>query len=446
MLDLEHLDALDDDAPPEPDLGPVRRRVGRMRARRRWTGAVAAIVVLAGAGAVGAAVRRDDHAVRVAGPTAPTTPAGHPSVSGTLPNGVQITLTLDTPTVPLGSDVKATVVLRNHTGARKILGPDPVFCAIETRPVLRDAAGKLAVDGALGRGCDQPGIPLRADGARTIAVTVPTTAQRGGSYELSLEKAGWSLGPVPVDIVAPEGITARLVLPQTTYPAGYSLEGTVVVNNDTGVPVPYQVDCYRTAPWQVVLAKDGALFEPPPMPTKCVAGSGTVATLPRGETRLPFYLGVGYLGCYGRGGHATSPGMPACVGDPPGTPDLPPGRYQLVFRGTGAPFDSIDVAPLDIDVTARGKSEPPLSLPKIGSDNAAAAQDEFAGLYGMEFAPYRDQLRSLGVDVVDYGAAGNQLVIHVAPSAQTARERDVVLSLFAHPEIVTVEPGLIVPQ
>jgi hypothetical protein len=304
MLDLEHLDALDDDAPPDDDLSGVRQRVGRMRARRRWTAIAAGAVVLAGAVATALAVGQDDHRVRVAGPS------------------------------------------------------------------------------------------------------------------------------------TPDGITARLVVPQKSYPAGYSLEGTIVFVNGTGHGVDYRVGC--PTDWDVDLSKDGVVYTPT-MPATCGPLVRTQHLAP-GETRLPFYVGLGYPQCVDRD---PTPSAPLCTGDPPGIPDLPPGRYQLVFRGTTSPFDAMNVAPLDITVTAHGDASAPLpdTLPKIGADNAAAAQDEFAGLYGMEFALYRDRLRALGVDVVDYGTSGGRLLIHIKPSADASAERDVILSLFAHPEIVTVEPA-----
>src|SRR2546429_335357 len=133
MLDLEHLDALDDDTPPEPDLASTRVRARRLRARHRWTAAAAAVVLLGGAAATVAALRGNDHSVQVVGPSGttsvPPTPEQKPAVSGTLPNGVKIRLTLDTPTVLLGEDVRATVVLHNSTGQAKTLGTDPIQCA-----------------------------------------------------------------------------------------------------------------------------------------------------------------------------------------------------------------------------------------------------------------------------------------------------------------------------
>jgi hypothetical protein len=315
MLDLDHLDTLDDDAPPGDDLSDVRHRVGRMRARRRWAAVATGVVVLAGAVAVVAAVDQSDPAVHVAGPTV------------------------------------------------------------------------------------QSGVPH---------------------------------------------ITARLELPKTTYPAGYSLDGTLSVVNSTGQPVDYHVDCQRMPPWKVELAKDGVRFEAPVDSVGCAQGSGTTEHLAPGENRLPFYVGLTYAGCQQQS-HGLA--FPACTGNPPGIPDLALGKYQLVFRGTGAPFDTLDVAPLDITVTARSDASAPLTdtLPKVGADNAPAAQDEFARLYGMEFAQYREQLRALGVDIVDYGTSGNRLVIHIKPSSREGAERDLILSLFAHPEIVTVEPGAITP-
>src|SRR6266446_4450598 len=106
MLDLEHLDALDDDTPPEPDLASARVRARRLRVRHRWTAAAAVVVVLGGAAVAVAALRGEDHSVQVVGPSGTTSvtpaPQEHPTVSGTLPNGVKIALTLDTPTVMLG--------------------------------------------------------------------------------------------------------------------------------------------------------------------------------------------------------------------------------------------------------------------------------------------------------------------------------------------------------
>ena len=111
-MDLEHLEALDDDATPEPDLGEVRGR-GRSAAHAQsaWTAAAAGVVVLGGAGVAVAALRNDDHSVQVVGPSGTTSvprrAADHPTSSGTLPNGLPISSRSQTPTVVLGDDVRA---------------------------------------------------------------------------------------------------------------------------------------------------------------------------------------------------------------------------------------------------------------------------------------------------------------------------------------------------
>src|SRR5262249_39414923 len=134
-------------------------------------------------------------------------------------------------------------------------------------------------------------------------------------------------GPT-VESGVPHDITARLELPKTTYPAGYSLEGTLSVVNSTGRSIDYHVDCQRTPPWKVDLARDGGRFEPPVDSVGCGRGSGTPEHLARGENRLPFYVGLTYAGCAST---PNPPAYPACTGDPPGIPDLAPGKYQLVF-------------------------------------------------------------------------------------------------------------------
>jgi hypothetical protein len=372
MLDLEHLDALDDDTPPEPDLASARVRARRLRARHRWTAVAAAVVVLGGAAVAVAALHGDDHSVQVVGPSGttsvPFTPQVHPTSSGTLPNGIHVELTLTTPTVTLGSDIRATVVLRNDTAEAKTLGTDPIQCAVDLGAVLRDATGNVVVNDANGGiGCYDIGIGLAPGKTRTLAVVVPTSAlqiptgQRNAQYELTLQRTAglqpaWSLPPVPVEVAVPEGLSARLELPKTTYPAGYSLEGTIVFVNGTGRPVDYHIDCQRTPPWEVVLSKDGVLFFVPQAAVGCAANSGTTAHLAPGTTRLPFYVNLGYPECSGSG--PTGPAAPRCTGSPPGIPDLAPGRYQIVFRGTDAPFQSLDVPPLAVDVTARSGAAP----------------------------------------------------------------------------------------
>jgi hypothetical protein len=356
MIDLDHLDALDDTAPPPSDLDDVRARAGRMRARRRWTAVGAGVAVLLVAVGIVAAVREDDNAFRVQAPTL-TTPMVKPSARGVLPGDVSIDLTLETPEVVLGGDVRATVVVHNETSENKMLGIDPIQCALGARPVLYDPQGRAVVDDSDGILCRSMGVNLAPGASRAFDVRVSTAdVPTAGRYFLTLQRKSvggptWALDNVPVTITA-SGLGARLEIPQASYPAGALVEGTIVFDNP-GPPIEYElIGCEdpAPAPWAVWLAKDGATFEVGMIEPGCIDQKPTRDQIAVGESRSPFNVSLTYPACTSNG--AARPDMPRCTGPLTDTPALEPGIYEIVLEGMVAPFDTLEVEPVRISVVS----------------------------------------------------------------------------------------------
>jgi hypothetical protein len=421
MIDLDHLDALDDSAPPPADLDDVRARAGRMRARHRSAAVGASAAVLLVAVVLVVAARGDDPGLRVGGPTA-TTPTVKPTARGVLPNDVSIDLTLETPAVVLGSDIRATVVAHNETSETKTLGVDPIQCALGVGPVLYDPQGRAIVE-ALPAGCYDVGVALEPGASRSFDVRVPTNGVASeGRYFLTLQAPGeppWALDNVPVTITQP-ALRARLEIGRTSYAAGSLVDGTIVFDNP-GPALEYDLDCYGSPPWDVMLATPGRTLEGRTAPTECFGRPGTTAQLPAGETRIPFFV---------------------LVSDPLERAALEPGHYLLLFRGHDAPFGPLRVEVLGMDVTAGTVGE----LPRITATDAAGAREGFDALYRGMDASYRAPLYVTGVRVVDTYVDDDKLVIEVPPSDLTPRMRMILLPLFEHPEIVTVREALIQPK
>ena len=178
-----------------------------------------------------------------------------------------------------------------------------------------------------------------------------TRDQRRAEYQLQLERISgmtppWSLAPVPVTVVAPV-LSGHIELPGTTFHASESVTGALVIDNHTGAPVHYTVDCNGERPWHVVLADRGVHFDIPVAGVGCAPGPTANESLPPGTSRLPFGVVLGYPSC--TGGGTPTPDSPRCVAG--GIPSLPPGDYEIVFEGTAA-FGSLDVAPVAIRLQA----------------------------------------------------------------------------------------------
>jgi len=171
MIDLDDLEALDDPAPPEPDLPYVRRRASRMRSRNRAAAACAGVAVVAVAVVIGAAYPRGsaDRRTIVSAPTSDGTTS-----NGTPAGGLHGELTLDSPTLVL-NDVNATFVVRNDTGETVAPTNDGLDCDFRLRAIRLDSGGVLALDGGDDVVCRSVPDPLDPGATRSYPVTLSTT-------------------------------------------------------------------------------------------------------------------------------------------------------------------------------------------------------------------------------------------------------------------------------
>ncbi len=149
----------------------------------------------------------------------------------------------------------------------------------------------------------------------------------------------------PVSIPEPEGpidssaVRTRLELDTSSVAGGGTIEGRVVVNNDTGAPIQV-ISCMSV--FHAGLQND-RLF--------AVPGSRMCATgfdIPAGESTWAVTIAVTYAACTQDPGSATE-STPLCTSGPtPGIPPLPPGRYStVVIVPEGFPVP----APVEITVT-----------------------------------------------------------------------------------------------
>lgn len=125
-------------------------------------------------------------------------------------------------------------------------------------------------------------------------------------------------------------LSARIVLPSTTIPAGWSVSGRVVVENGTGQAV-HLTGC--SSLFQVVLGN--ADVRPDVAWLTCLEPF----TIPVGATSYPVTVVARYLSC-----GPEVPSLPCTDGHPP---SLPPGNYRAML------FQSADVAPAPAPIEVR---------------------------------------------------------------------------------------------
>jgi hypothetical protein len=348
MIDLDHLEALDDDAPPEPDLAFVRRRVSRIRTRNRvtalGTGAAVLVVVLLVA------------ALYPRGTTDHTLVTTQPNrSSGVLPNGLHAELTLDTPAVALGNNIRATLVVRNDTGETVQLARDSILdCVLGIAPDVLDSQGQVdnALSGPHSVFCRPPSEydDLAPGATKTFPITVFTSRldiDRAETYRLTVGNGGgWSLPAIPVRIkVPPLGI--HIETRDTIGLPGDVIDGTVLFTNRTNKVIEYPVGCGGRKPWKVSLMIEGKSLAPAQTTPGCYP-VGWFQRLQPGETRIPFSVALRYPECSLEGDITVR--SPRCVGTPPGVPPLPPGNYEIAFEAQGTTFADVDVDPVAIRV------------------------------------------------------------------------------------------------
>jgi len=165
-------------------------------------------------------------------------------------------------------------------------------------------------------------------GVICLALVACTTSGRGSKSVASDPSAS----APPQTAATP--VSARVELPVTTIKAGTTVNGEVVVVNDTGKPIE-TTGCGSV--FQVGLRNDH--IEAVPSWAAC----GQQITIPVGESRYPVTVTATYAAC---GGQA-SPPLPPCA--PRGMPPLPPGRYEAALYQA---HDLIPAPPtIPIDVT-----------------------------------------------------------------------------------------------
>jgi hypothetical protein len=257
----------------------------------------------------------------------------------------------------------------------------------------------------------------------------------------------WSLDPVPVEVVAPP-LTGRFEFPSHTVAIGHSLSGYLVFENKGDAPV--SAGCSTHRDFRVWLSAGDVVLENPLThnidPLSLCQRSPVL--LQPGTTKVAIKVAAKYFGCSPSA--TPDPALPRCVGRYQ-TPPLPPGRYQVVFRGAGA-LGSVVVPPTPIQV---GSGEMPphgnAPLPKIAGASPEVAREQFDQLY---FTPGGSQIAALGrhgatvisTALVTRDASGPRLVIGVRPGPGADVAVAVIRSLFEHPEFVDVEQQLVMPQ
>jgi hypothetical protein len=361
---LDQLEVLDDATPPTPDaalLARVREQANRRRRRNRFTAAGVCIVSFAVVVGTLAVVHDDGRKVDVirlspSTTTPPSTPK--PVREGTLPNGLHVRMTLDTPRVVLGNQIRAKVQVRNNTAKPQSIGVGSLQCSAHVGPVLRDSRGIVVADAIHGVACYLPARAITIGQTISFTTTLSTNSlviprgQHSRRFELGLEPVEtrglviWRLAPIAVDVVAPS-VTGRIELPTRTFTAGDEAKGTLVIDNKSAAPIPYGVGCPHDQPWRVWLSKDGVVFSIPETVPLCRSKDAPTEAYAVGTTRLPFSVWLHYPSC-GPVGNARN-GSPDCVDG--AIPPLPGGRYQVVFEGRG-PLGSVEVAPVPIRVVA----------------------------------------------------------------------------------------------
>jgi hypothetical protein len=394
--DLDHLDRLDDAAPPQPDaalLSRVHRRADRRRRTNRLAVAGALVVVLAIAGGVAAVVRsRHSTTVIVTGPSALTSTSTSPSVpavftgpssAGTLPNGMHVVMTLAAPAVPAGTDIPYRIELRNGTGRPQTIGQGNVDCVLGgIAPAVFDAKGKFPVDKPpLASDCKRM-ITLASGGLVTITGSVPIqrigpkVGARHGHFTVMLEnvldpKVGFTprrklLPPIPVEINAPD-LTVRIEIASDTVAANQVIRGFVVFDNAGHTTV--SAGCSTQPDYAISLntleaGQVTAVNPAPPILNPSAPCTTTGIPLEPGTTRLPFAVTAKYYDCYPplpKGQFLTDgPYLPTCIGSHV-PPPLPAGQYRLGFTGAGA-LGAFVVAPVSVTVRA-GPSQGRTSYP-----------------------------------------------------------------------------------
>ncbi len=149
--------------------------------------------------------------------------------------------------------------------------------------------------------------------------------------------------------VARHGVSARVELPSDTIISGSKVEGTIVVENDTGKPISRSGKDGCGQQWAVALGNDQVR---PDIVFAAVCMPST-ETFPVGTSRWPFELQAVDQSPCSLPGQPSQPPTRTCQ---PGTDTpLPTGDYRTEFFGG---LKALNPTPLTVHVGARHRSLP----------------------------------------------------------------------------------------
>jgi hypothetical protein len=203
------------------------------------------------------------------------------------------------------------------------------------------------------------------------------------------------------------GLTAQMVLVGSpTLPAGFSLGGTLIVDNTTKGPISVDQGCSGQPEFRVVLTSSAV----PQSAGFNLPGCPPVVLSP-GIHRYPFILNSTYQECTEAGGSGSSSTDPPCLQPGNHAPPLPIGRYQA----TMATMSPIPVAkPIAVKVIK------PRSNPSAFHNPPTATERTVPGLRSLQRGARVDAIRN-GDSAVHHGFI-------VLTSREQAAAHDVVNS------------------
>jgi hypothetical protein len=335
------------------DLAARAERRYRTRRARRYAGAACvALVVIAGA-ASAFATTRDGSPEVVVSPATTTIPSAR--------HGISARVELPSDTIVSGSTVEGTIVVENDTGKpipqtgkdgcgqqwAVALGNDrvhpdilfPLVCVPSTQnfPVgtSRWPFELRVVDQSQ---CSLPGHPSNPP-TRTCAPGADTPLP-AGDYRTEFFGGLKALEPSPLTVHVIARVSVRVELPSDTMVTGTSQQGTLVIDNNTGTPIP---DEHCTSRARLYLVNGVASSQIHAI-ADCTAATPN-PTLPAGETRRPLTIYARYGSCVPNLPCTTAPRFEESF------PPLPPGDYRVELDPGDSGLPALP--PMTVHVTAR---------------------------------------------------------------------------------------------
>jgi hypothetical protein len=216
-----------------------------------------------------------------------------------------------------GDDIRALL----HDAADGISGPPDLATRAERRYRTRRAR-RYAVAGGVA-------LVVIAGAAAAVAST------RDDSVEVVVAPTSTTIPG------ARHGVSARVDLPSDTIVSGSTVEGTIVVENDTGKPISRADNNGCGQPWAVALGNDrvhpNILF-----PLVCMPST---ETFPVGTSRWPFELQAVDQSPCSLPGQPSDPPTRTC--EPGADTPLPAGDYRTEFFGG---LKALNPTPLTVHV------------------------------------------------------------------------------------------------